>query len=79
MDQSTKMTFDTDFYRLTIPVGHLAGRPIAVTLATDPVGDNNSDELWWARPTFVRDTPQQLHIERLKENLWRLSKWTIHG
>ncbi len=74
MDQSTKMTFDTDFYRLTIPVGHLAGRPIAVTLATDPVGDNNSDELWWARPTFVRDTSQQLHTERLKENVWRVSK-----
>ena len=73
MDQSMKMTFDTDFYRVTIPIGFLAGSAIAVTLATDPIGDNNSDELWWARPTFVRDTTQQLRVERLKENVWRTS------
>ena len=75
MDSSNKFSLDTDCYKVKIPVGHLAGRPIAVTLATDSMGDNNCDELWWSRPFFIREGNQKQSVEHLnsKENVWRLT------
>lgn len=65
MDPAEKTLWDTDVHGWRVPLGHLAGQPVAITIATDAKGSNNSDELWWTRPRLVHDAgqePQVLHM-----------------
>lgn len=67
-DPATRVLWDTDVHAWYIPVGHLAGQPLAVTIASDAKGENNADMLWWARPSFVEDPAQQAKFLRLRDN-----------
>lgn len=64
-DPYTKRLWDTDYRRWTVPLGHLAGQGVAVTLATDAKNENNADMIWWSRPRFVDDPAQQASFVRL--------------
>lgn len=59
MDAALRQVWDTDIRAWQVPVGHLAGRPLAVTIASDAKGQNNADQLWWVRPRFIEDPDQQ--------------------
>jgi len=64
-DPYTKRLWDTDFRRWTVPLGHLAGQAVAVTLATDSKSENNADQIWWSRPRLIEDASQQASFVRL--------------
>ncbi len=68
MDKYAKNIWDNDVHRWRIPVGHLAGQPILVSIATDGKGSNNADNLWWTRPTFVADPDQQASFVQFTED-----------
>ena len=51
-----------------VPLGHMAGKPLLVTLATDAKTGNNADLLWWSQPMFVSDPAQKpSFVELTKE------------
>lgn len=66
-DPLTKALWDTDVHAWYVPVGQLAGQPLAVTIASDAKGENNADMLWWAQPVLVEDAAQQAKFLRFKE------------
>ncbi|NUQ00323.1 MAG: hypothetical protein HUU35_10775, partial [Armatimonadetes bacterium] len=68
MEAALKTTWETAIHLWRVPVGHLAGRPLAVTIASDAKGSNNADQLWWTRPRFVEDPAQQAQFVRLGED-----------
>lgn len=70
MDPALKSLWDTDLHAWRVPLGHLAGRPVLFTIATDDKADNNADELWWSRPKLVADPDQKPRYERLIEDQW---------
>jgi hypothetical protein len=59
MDPYARGLWDTDIHLWRVPVGHLAGQPVAVTVASDAKGENNADQLWWTRPWLTRDPEQK--------------------
>jgi len=68
MDTFAKNIWDTSVHRWRVPVGHLAGQPILVSIATDGKGSDNADNLWWTRPVFVADPDQQASFVQSAED-----------
>lgn len=66
MDPYDKNVWDTDVHGWRVPLGHLAGQPVAITIATDAKGSNNADEVWWTRPWLVQDPEQKPVFLRMK-------------
>ncbi|MHB8997409.1 MAG: DUF6259 domain-containing protein [Armatimonadota bacterium] len=67
MDRYARNRWDTDVHGWRVPLGHLAGKPVLVTIASDAKGENNSDQLWWTRPKFVNDPEQKAKFVRFGE------------
>lgn len=67
MDAALKSIWDTDIHGWTVPVGHLAGQTIAITIASDARGENNADQLWWTRPMLISDAEQQARFVRIND------------
>lgn len=59
MDAYAKNLWDTDIHLWQVPLGHLAGQPVAITIASDAKSSNNADSLWWTRPWLVSDAEQK--------------------
>ena len=66
MDPAKKVVWDTDFHLWRMPLGHLAGGPAAITIATDAKGENNADQVWWTRPWLVKDPEQKPSFVRVR-------------
>ena len=66
MDPAKKVVWDTDFHLWRVPLGHLAGGPVAITIATDAKGENNADQVWWTRPWLVKDPEQKPSFVRVR-------------
>ena len=64
MDPWSRNLWDTDIHGWRVPLGHLAGQPVLVTIASDAKGENNADQLWWTRPRLVSDPAQQARFVR---------------
>ena len=60
MPKAKKSRWDTRYHSWSVPVGHLAGKAIVVSLATDCKASNNADNHWWSRPSFVPDPKQAM-------------------
>ena len=58
MPKAKKSIWDTMFHSWTVPMGHLAGQAVVVSVATDAKASNNADNHWWSRPKFVSDPEQ---------------------
>jgi hypothetical protein len=41
-----------------VPLGHLAGQPVLISLGTDSRKCTNADNFWWSRPILIRDRHQ---------------------
>ena len=68
MDTALRNVWDTDIHAWQVPVGQMAGQAIAVTIASDAKGQNNADQLWWVRPSFVHDPDQKPRFVRYTED-----------
>lgn len=64
-DRDRLPKFRTDVFRILIPLGRRAGSPVVISVVGDGRGNDNADELWFARPRFVADKEQRLKIESL--------------
>jgi hypothetical protein len=59
--------WDMDVRRWRIPLGHLAGRPLAVTIASDAKSENNADSLWWTVPALVTAPEEKESFVRITD------------
>jgi hypothetical protein len=59
MDRYERNRWDTAVHGWRVPLGHLAGKSLLITVASDAKGENNADQLWWTRPKFVSDPEQK--------------------
>jgi len=67
MPRSEEFSWPTrKYYRWRIPVGHMAGQPLLLTIATDGKANDNSDSRWWSRPRFVKDPEQKALSEEME-------------
>ena len=67
MDKSLKSIWDNDLHAWRIPLGHMSGRPVLISIATDGKASDNADDLYWARPKFVSDPDQQASFVQFTE------------
>jgi hypothetical protein len=67
MDPYQKNVWDTDIHGWRVPLGHLAGQPVALTIASDAKGSNNADQIWWTRPWLAQDAAQRPVFVRMTD------------
>lgn len=67
MDKLQKVFWETTVHEWRVPLGHLAGQPLAISIASDAKGENNADSLWWARPVWLADPAQGARFVRHTE------------
>ena len=67
MDPYAKSVWDTSIHGWRVPLGHLAGQPVAITIATDAKGSNNADQIWWTRPWLVPDAEQKASFVKMTD------------
>lgn len=67
MAAALKSVWNNAIHAWRIPLGHMAGRPVLVSIATDGKASDNADDLCWSRPKFVSDPEQQASFVQFTE------------
>lgn len=64
MPTRKKFFWNTDLHRWLIPLGHLVGKEVLITLATDNKNSVNADDTWWYRPMLINMPRQEESFSR---------------
>lgn len=56
-----------NFQAWHVPLGHMAGKPVLVSYATDPRLSDNGDSQYWSKPMFIQDPAQKALFAEWRE------------